>query len=161
MILNAVPLTLTQTRTTSDFRTSDVGAADGVIHVNVEAGVLPFYYNVTSEDRSVGFNINDRAGELTGLAAAEYDVTLYDANGCTATLQAEVHTPTVPDAPTGVYLQSLSSQNLIVIGWIAPFDGYSDLTTYTVVYGEYNAFSSNITWNTPIQVGVNTTYSVR
>lgn len=161
IILSEVPLKLTQTRTTSAFRTSAVGATDGVILVSVEAGVLPFYFNATSEERSIGFNINDRAGELTGLAAAKYNVTLQDANGCATTIQAEVHTPTVPDAPTGVNLQSLAAQNLIVVGWTAPFDGYSDLTSYTILYGEYNAFSSNITWNSPIQVGINTTYSVR
>ena len=67
------------------------GASNGSINLTPAGGTAPYTFNwgggITTEDR-------------TGLAAGTYTVTITDANGCTATVNATVTQPTALSATT-------------------------------------------------------------
>ncbi len=60
------------------------GSSDGEIYVNVTSGTAPFTYNWSN---------GDNTQNLTGLSAGIYGLTVTDANGCEASLQATVSEP--------------------------------------------------------------------
>jgi aminopeptidase-like protein len=93
------------------------GASNGTINLTPAGGTAPYTFNwgggITTEDR-------------TGLAAGTYTVTITDANGCTATVNATV---TQPTAMTATVAQvnvacnggSTGSATVTVTGGTAPY----------------------------------------
>ncbi|MDR6514402.1 aminopeptidase-like protein [Chryseobacterium camelliae] len=93
------------------------GASNGAINLTPAGGTAPYTFNwgggITTEDR-------------TGLAAGTYTVTITDANGCTATVNATV---TQPTALSGTVTQtnvlcnggSTGTATVTVTGGTAPY----------------------------------------
>ena len=68
------------------------GDATGTVTLTVNGGTAPFTYNWSNQATSQN---------LSGLVASRYNVTITDANGCTATASANVTEPTLLTAAAG------------------------------------------------------------
>jgi len=98
---------------------SSCGEADGAISVTGMSGQLPYTYT-WSHDAGLNNALADN------LAAGAYSVTLTDANGCTAILNANVSDTQAPSA-TVQYADALCAEgsgsiSLTIAGGTAPFD---------------------------------------
>ncbi len=115
------------------------GSADGTANVTVTGGTMPYSFNwenTTSPGTSVS-----TTNPATGLAAATYNVTVSDANGCTA-----IETVNVSDAgsPTVVSVNTLPPTDCVTSEGTATIT----LTGGTPPYTDgSNVFNSTITIN--------------
>jgi hypothetical protein len=145
------------------------GASTGAINVTVTGGTAPYAYNwsggVTTQNR-------------TSLAAATYNVTVTDANGCTQAALATVAQPTalnISTTPTNINCNGTSTGaiTLTVSGGTAPYtynwgggvttQNRTSLTagTYTVTVTDANSCTqtNSVTLTQPTDVTLTTSVS--
>ncbi len=115
------------------------GAADGSVDLTVTGGTAPFTY---------AWDNGETTEDISTLAAGTYNVTITDANGCTATASAVVGEPTLL-AGSAVATDALcngdstGSIDLTVSGGTAPFtyawsNGETTEDISTLAAGTYN-----------------------
>ncbi len=115
------------------------GAADGSVDLTVSGGTAPFTY---------AWSNGETTEDISTLAAGTYNVTITDANGCTATASATVGEPTLL-AGSAVATDALcngaadGSVDLTVSGGTAPFtyawsNGETTEDISTLAAGTYN-----------------------
>ncbi len=115
------------------------GAADGSVDLTVSGGTAPFTY---------AWDNGETTEDISALAAGTYNVTITDANGCTATASAVVGEPTLL-AGSAVATDALcngaadGTVDLTVSGGTAPFtyawsNGETTEDISTLAAGTYN-----------------------
>ena len=137
------------------------GGNDGAATVNVTGGVAPLSYLWSN---------NATTASISGLVAETYDVTVTDANGCTATASVTITQPEFVVAPTAadqVFCNSATVSQLVATGtnikWYAAATGGTQLAgtaalvNNTTYYASQTIDGCESPDRTAVQVTINVT----
>lgn len=120
--------------------TSCANTADGTLSAEVSGGVPPLDFEWSNGETSQN---------ITDLEAGEYELTLTDANGCTATATGSVSSPLPYDAP-------IAGADTVCVGFPDQFTLPADLSNYVWFAGSSGIISEgqgtaavSIVWTEP------------